>query len=108
TYPKIAKMTSHILIERVELNRDTTVVDFIVFTPGYSIGGGSVLKVGDKSYKALSSSIGFDQYQQGEIGKPGKAKVCFEPLPKDTEIFDYEEGDCEGCFKVLGVEIPKE
>ncbi|HBG58507.1 MAG TPA: thioredoxin, partial [Porphyromonadaceae bacterium] len=39
--------------------------------------------------------------------KSGKASftLTFDPLPMDTESFDFIESDCKDCFKIWGINL---
>jgi hypothetical protein len=55
--------------------------------------------------KITKSSIGYDKYVSAPLGEVGHCHLTFEPLPKGTKQFDFIEGDCENCFRVIGVKI---
>ena len=53
----------------------------------------------------IKSNISTDNYTQVPFGEVGHCHLTFEPLPKGTKQFDFIEGDCENCFRVMGVKI---
>lgn len=107
TYPKFDSVSTPFVADKVTLYADSTVIDFISSVPDASFGSGSVLRANGKEYKVISSSIGLDKYVQGQLGKGLRITATFEPLPADTQMFDYIEGECDSCFKIMGIEIPQ-
>ena len=93
-----------LLIERVELYKDSTVVT--VADMMYSIASHTTLRYdgGKKTCKILSSSIGFDKFTSYNDGMKS-ARLTFEPLPQGIKTVDFIEGDCERCFKIKGIKI---
>lgn len=94
-----------LIVESVEMYKDSTVLNCISMFGNYSIGSSSVLKYenGTKTCKITSSSIGYDNFKYVPMGELGRCRLTFEPLPLNTKEFDYIEGDCETCFRIEGI-----
>ncbi|MCQ2227447.1 MAG: TlpA family protein disulfide reductase [Bacteroidales bacterium] len=106
-YPPIESINSIFIAEKVTLYADSTVIDFLSCSPAFSFGSGSTLHYNGKQYKVISSSIGLDKFVEGMVGHGSHVTATFEPLPMDATKFDYIEGDCDNCFKILGIELPE-
>ncbi len=103
--PSITGGINGFSIEKIALYPDSTLVSFVYLdlSNNYSIGSGSVLRCSDGTVcKAISSSIGFDNYVDRK--QVVRFNATFEPLPEGVESFDYVEGDCDNCF-VKGVKV---
>lgn len=104
--PSITGGINGFSIEKIALYPDSTLVSFVYLdlSNNYSIGSGSVLRCSDGTVcKAISSSIGFDNYVDRK--QVVRFNATFEPLPEGVESFDYVEGDCDNCFSVKGVKV---
>lgn len=74
--------------------------------PGYnfSFGSTSCLRVGDRCFPIVrAEGVELDKPRQTE--KDGRLDVVlhFKPLPRDTKVFDFIEGDAEGAFRICGI-----
>lgn len=101
--------TRTIKIEKVMMTDEATVLDIhALYRPGnwIRIGSDTYLKVGDRKY-AIKSSEGIKLDSEHYMPASGECDftLTFEPLPLNTERFDFIEGDCETCFKIWGVEL---
>jgi len=91
----MAASGSQIEIEKVILGKDTTWVDAkIYFIPGEGvrIDSTAVLRVGEKMYAYLGGD-GFSKEKWTPVPASGELPVTlkFEPIPMDTESFDFLE-----------------
>jgi hypothetical protein len=96
-----------LLIDKVAIYKDSVALDCTY--PMY--GGYKVVKEtglfanGKCISKMIKSNISTDNFTQVPFGEVGHCHLTFEPLPKGTKQFDFIEGDCENCFRVMGVKI---
>lgn len=96
-------------INKVTLSDTETVLDVnAYFRPGYWIRIVSdtyLLADGKKYMVRTGEGITLDSLfwmpQSGEA----EFKLTFEPLPKNTQSFDFIESDCEDCFKIYGIDL---
>lgn len=101
--------TRSVEFSKVTLSDTATVLDVeATYRPGYwiKIASETYLKVGDKKYmirhgEGITLDSLFWMPQSGQAS----FKLVFEPLPLNTPMFDFMEGDCESCFKVYGVDL---
>ena len=96
-------------ISKVSLSDTTTVLDVeAFFTPGYwiRIVSDSYLLADGKKYM-IREGQGIDLDSLFWMPKSGEAsfKLVFDPLPNNTEKFDFIESDCEDCFKIYGIDL---
>ncbi|MCM1452466.1 MAG: TlpA family protein disulfide reductase [Clostridium sp.] len=101
--------TSSIDIVKVELTDSATIIDMDAhYRPGWwiRIASDSYLKAGGKDY-ALTGWEGIEPDSEFWMPESGEAsfKLIFEPLPFSTKEFDFIEGDSQGAFLLLGVDI---
>ena len=107
TNPDYSDINSMLLIDKVAIYKDSVALDCTY--PMY--GGYKVVKEtglfanGKCISKMIKSNISTDNYTQVPFGEVGHCHLTFEPLPKGTKQFDFIEGDCENCFRVMGVKI---
>lgn len=110
-YPIIGYANGNILdIARVELNDSVTVLDFnAYFQPNkwIKIISGSYIMAYGKRY-SLKSAEGIIPDEKFWMPESGKAsfRLIFEPMPIDTQSFDFIEGDVERAFKLGEILIP--
>lgn len=109
-YPLIQSYnTETIDITKVELTKSATILHIYAnYRPHYwiRIASESYLQVGDKKY-TLTHAEGITPDSLFWMPDSGEASftLSFEPLPMDTETFDFIEGDSEDGFKLLGVDL---
>lgn len=94
-------------IVKVVLSDTATVLDVeAFFIPGYwiRIVSYSYLQANGKKYM-IRSGEGIDLDSLFWMPQSGRASftLTFEPLPIETESFDFIESDCEDCFKIWGI-----
>ena len=97
-------------ITRVEFAKDETrVFMHIADRPSnwVKISSASYLRADGKMY-ALKSLDGMQLDQETYLTEHGYEDVVmhFEPLPANTQRFDFTEGDFQGAWQLLGVEQP--
>lgn len=107
--PAMFANTRSVEINKVTLSDAETVLDIdAYFRPGFwiKIVSGSYLQADGKKYM-IRSGDGIDLDSLFWMPKSGEAsfKLIFEPLPKNTQTFDFIESDCEDCFKVYGIDL---
>lgn len=107
TNPNFADLNGGLLIDEIIISNDSTVLDCTFpMSGGYSINSSTALYINGKMVsKIIGSSIGFDGFAQIPFGEIGHCRLTFEPLPKNATEFDFIEGDCEGCFRVMGIKV---
>lgn len=109
-FPFIASSnTSTIDIVGVDLTDSVTVLDIDAhFSPGswIKIAPESYLQAGDNTYRILSSDgiVLGEEFTMPESGE-AQFRLSFEPLPLSTGQFDFIEGNENGAFRLLGVDI---
>lgn len=109
-YPFIeAANTMTLDIAKVELSDTATILHTdAYFTPHYwiRISSESYLLADGKKY-ALKSTQGIEADSLFWMPESGEAsfKLTFEPLPKNTQVFDFIESDCPDCFKLFGISL---
>jgi len=101
--------TEAIDISKVELTKSGTVLHIYAnFRPHYwiKIVSDSYLLAEGKKYK-LTGADGITPDSLFWMPDSGEASFTlrFEPLPMDTKSFDFYEGDCKDCWKLLGVDL---
>lgn len=101
--------TQTVEIAKVMLSDTATVIDIeAFFIPGYwiKIVTESYLQADGKKYM-IRSGEGIDLDSLFWMPESGRASftLTFEPLPLETESFDFIESDCEDCFKIWGVDL---
>ena len=96
-------------VTRVELKDSETVV--YITAKQYSdprhwfqFADSTYLKVGDERYTIVSAdNIELNQKFQTEKDNKRDMVFHFPPLPKDTKVFDFIEGDGERAFQIKGI-----
>ena len=107
TSPAFSDINGSFLIDKVTIYKDSVALDCTY--PMY--GGYKVVKEtglfanGKCISKMIKSNISTDNYTQVPFGEVGHCHLTFEPLPKGTKQFDFIEGDCENCFRVMGLKV---
>lgn len=101
--------TRSVEISKVTLSEQETVLHIeAFFTPGFwiKITSESYLNV-DNTHYMIKRGEGIELDSLFWMPASGEAsfKLVFEPLPKSTKTFDFIEGDCEGCFKLYGIDL---
>lgn len=97
-------------VTKVEMRTDETIIHLNIRQRSDYPGNAFVfvkdtyLLAGGKRYKAVSAEgIEFDQWRQTEKNGQLNAALHFEPLPQDTKVFDFIEGDADRAFKIRGI-----
>lgn len=101
--------TQTIEIGKVMLSDTATVIDVeAFFRPGFwiRIVSDSYLQADGKKYM-IRTGEGIELDSLFWMPESGRASftLTFEPLPLDTESFDFIESDCEDCFKIWGITL---
>ena len=107
TNPTFSDINGGLLIDKVAIYRDSVVIDCTYpAAGGYSINSATGLYVnGKKVSKITNSNVGFDNFTRYPVNEVGHCRLTFEPLPKNATEFDFIEGDCDGCFRVMGIKV---
>jgi|AGTN01.3.fsa_nt_gi Redoxin. len=110
--PGMHSNTNTVEIHRVTLTDTATVLDIdAFFRPGWwiRIVSDSYLLADGKKYM-IRSGEGIDLDSLFWMPASGEAsfRLVFDPLPANTEIFDFMESDCADCFKIWGVDLVNE
>lgn len=101
--------TQTIEIAKVKLSDTATVIDIEAFfrpKNWIKIVSDSYLQAGGKKYM-IRSGEGIDLDSLFWMPESGRASftITFEPLPLETESFDFIESDCQDCFKIWGIDL---
>lgn len=101
-------MASKLSITRVDLDKkETRIYMHIQHYPNYWVlfAKDTYLKVGDQHY-LVKSCEGLELGERFFLPAEGYADVVFHfaPLPKNTQKFDFIEGDGEGALRILGIQ----
>ena len=101
--------TQTIEIGKVMLSDTATVIDVeAFFRPGFwiRIMSDNYLQADGKKYM-IRTGEGIELDSLFWMPESGRASftLTFEPLPLDTESFDFIESDCEDCFKIWGITL---
>lgn len=103
--------TSHsrLEIEKVTLTPDTTFLDIMIYGMPFeeiNIDSTTVLRSGNKSYILIGKENLAPQGKWVKLSAEGErsARVKFEPLPVDTEVFDFVE-ETQGGWQLLGIRL---
>ena len=74
----------------------------------FQFAGDTYLKVGDQRY-TITSADGIELNKHFHT-KDGRLDMVFHftPLPKDTKVFDFIEGDGQGAFQIKGIKPVEE
>ena len=102
-------------VTKVELKDNETVVyitalqrsDYPDFS--FQFASDSYLKVGEQRY-TITSADGIELNKFVQTNKDYKREMAFHfpPLPKDTKVFDFIEGDGQGAFQIKGIKPVEE
>jgi thiol-disulfide isomerase/thioredoxin len=102
-------------VTKVELKDNETVVyitalqrsDYPDFS--FQFAGDSYLKVGEQRY-TITSADGIELNKFVQTNKDYKREMAFHfpPLPKETKVFDFIEGDGQGAFQIKGIKPVEE
>lgn len=101
--------TRTVEIGKVVLTDTATVLNVeAFFRPGYwiKIVSDSYLQADGKKYM-IRSGEGIELDSLFWMPESGRASftLTFDPLPMDTESFNFIESDCEDCFKIWGINL---
>lgn len=70
----------------------------------FSFGSTSCLRVGDRRFPIVrAEGVELDKPRQTEEDGSLDVVLHFKPLPRDTKVFDFIEGDTEGAFRICGI-----
>lgn len=107
TSPEFADINSTFLIDKAEIYKDSVVLNCTYpMYGGYKVAKETGLFVNGKCVSKLTgSNISTDDFTQVPFGEVGHCRLTFEPLPKGIKTVDFIEGDCEGCFRVMGLKL---
>lgn len=107
TNPAFSDINGELLIDNVQIYSDSVVLNCTFpLSGGYHIAPETGLFTKGKCISKITRcSIGFEGYAQVPVGEVGHCRLTFEPLPQGTTEFDFIEGDCDGCFRVMGVKV---
>ena len=110
TNPDFADINNTFLIDKVEIYKDSVVLNCTYpFSGGYKVVKETGLFLGGKCIsKMTKSNISTDDFTQVPFGEVGHCRLTFEPLPKGIKTVDFIEGDCENCFRVMGLKVTEE
>lgn len=97
-------------VTKVELKETETLVYMTVSQRSdyskywYQFSGKTFLKAGNTQYFIISAD-GTELDKHCQTGKDGKADVVlhFQPLPLNTKVFDFSEGDSKGDWQIKGI-----
>ncbi len=101
--------TTTIDISRIELTDSATVLHVdAYYVPNYwiRIDSGTYIQADGKKY-AITGSEGIQLDSLFWMPDSGMASftLAFEPMPFCTKSFDFIESDCDGCFKIYGIDL---
>ena len=110
TNPDFSDINNTFLIDKVEIYKDSVVLNCTYpFSGGYKVVKETGLFLGGKCIsKMTKSNISTDDFTQVPFGEVGHCRLTFEPLPKGIKTVDFIEGDCENCFRVMGLKVTEE
>ena len=102
-------------VTKVELKMAETVVHITAMQRSdypefcFQFAGDTYLKVGETRYP-LTSAEGIELNKFIQTNKDGKREMAFHfpPLPQDTRVFDFIEGDGERAFQIRGIKPVEE
>ena len=102
-------------VTKVELKDTETLVYITAFQRSdypdfwFRFAGDTYLKVGDLRYAVLSAD-GIELNKQEQTDKDFKRDMVFhfQPLPSETKVFDFIEGDGQGAFQIKGIKPVEE
>lgn len=101
--------TTTLEIQQIVLNDTATVLYIDAFFRPHNwikIAGESYLQANGKKYTILS---GVDMEPDKEIWMPESGtysfQMIFPPLPENTTVIDFSEGDFEGAFSIWGIRL---
>jgi hypothetical protein len=110
TNPDYSDINSMLLIDKVAIYKDSVALDCTYpMYGGYKVAKETGLFANGKCIsKMIKSNISTDNYTQVPFGEVGHCHLTFEPLPKGIKTVDFIEGDCENCFRVMGLKMTEE
>ncbi len=110
TNPAFADINGSFLIDKAEIYKDSVVLNCTYpMYGGYKVVKETGLFVNGKCVSKLTgSNISNDNYTQVPFGEVGHCRLTFEPLPKGIKTVDFIEGDCQNCFRVMGLKLAAE
>ena len=102
-------------VTKVELKDNETVVYITALQRSdypdfwFQFAGDTYLKVGEQRY-IITSADGIELNKHFQTNKDYKRDMAFHfpPLPKDTKVFDFIEGDGQGAFQIKGIKPVEE
>ena len=102
-------------VTKVELKDNKTVVYITVLQRSdypdfwFQFAGDTYLRVGEQRY-TITSADGIELNKHIQTNKDGRRDMAFHfpPLPKDTKVFDFIEGDGQGAFQIKGIKPVEE
>ncbi|MBR5166435.1 MAG: TlpA family protein disulfide reductase [Salinivirgaceae bacterium] len=106
--PAFSDINSSLLIDQIEIYNDSVVLNctYPLSEAGYHIFPEAGLFVNGKCIsKIIRCSVGFEGYARAPHGEVSHCRLTFEPLPQGTTEFDFINGDCDECFRVLGIKV---
>ena len=108
--PSFSTVEGDLLIDRIEIYKDSVVIACTdPIYGGYKITKETGLFSNGKCVSKLTGSdISNDDYTQVPFGEVGHCRLTFEPLPKGIKTVDFIEGDCQNCFRVMGLKLAAE
>ena len=106
--PAFSDINSSLLIDQIEIYNDSVVLNctYPLSEAGYHIFPEAGLFVNGKCIsKIIRCSVGFEGYARAPHGEVSHCRLTFEPLPQGTTEFDFINGDCDECFRIMGVKV---
>ena len=105
--PTFSSNNSPVFVDKVELYADSTVLNCTCAIAGkYCIKSDTYLSVnGKRACTITKADIGLGEWVQTPYGEVGHCRLTFEPLPNGTPEFDFIEGDCDECIRIMGVKV---
>ena len=104
-------------VTKVELKDNETVVYITALQRGdsekfdywFQFAGDTYLKVGEQRYTLVSAdNIELNKHVYPDKDDKRDMVFHFPPLPKDTKVFDFIEGDGQGAFQIKGIKPVEE
>lgn len=104
--------TETVEINKIIRNEAETILEMKAFnSPGYwvSVGADTYLKTEDGTHYPLKSANGIKPDERFTMPESGEYtfELIFPALPSETKKVDFIEGDCENCFRILGIALTK-
>lgn len=100
--------TGGLLIEKIILTDTATQLFFAADYPGgFRISSDSyIVTDGQKLPAKFISGIVYNKYYQTKNGRQ-LFSITFPAIKPTTKTIDYQEGDCDECFKILDISLSK-